>query len=320
RDPDKPFFLMSQHKAPHGRWEPALRHLEFLEDVEVPEPPTLFDDYSGRTKAASLHEMGLRDHMGAHRLMLEYSSKFTPEQFKVFDGFFRPKNEAYLAANLEGKDLTRWHYQRYIRNYLRCVKAVDENVGRLLAYLEENDLVENTIVIYSSDQGFYLGEHGWFDKRWMYEESYRTPLLVRWPGVVEEGAVNEVDLVSNLDFLPTFLDMTETSLPDDLQGASLVPILKGSTPELWRQSHYYHYYESGGHGVPVHFGVTDGRYKLIRFPEGHLDDWELFDLQSDPLELESRYGDPDLADVQSGLKDELVRLREKYLLPEGELD
>ncbi|MEM1441872.1 MAG: sulfatase [Verrucomicrobiota bacterium] len=320
RDPDKPFFLMSQHKAPHGRWEPALRHLEFLEDVEVPEPPTLFDDYTGRTKAALLHEMGLRDHMGPHRLMLQYSSKFTPDQFEVFDGFFRPKNEAYLAANLEGKDLTRWHYQRYIRNYLRCVKAVDENVGRLLDYLEENDLVENTIVIYSSDQGFYLGEHGWFDKRWMYEESYRTPFLVRWPGVVEEGTVNDLDLVSNLDFLPTFLEMADAPVPDDLQGASLVPILKGGTPKDWRKSHYYHYYESGGHGVPVHFGVTDGRYKLIRFPEEHLDDWELFDLQSDPLELESRYGDDELAAEQSRLKDELARLREKYQLPEGELD
>lgn len=320
RDPDKPFFLMSQHKAPHGRWEPALRHLEFLEDVEVPEPPTLFDDYSGRSAAASRHEMGIADDMGDHRLMLQYSSKFTPEQFAVFDGFFRPRNEAFLAANLEGKERTRWHYQRYIKNYLRCVKAVDENVGRLLGYLEENGLAENTIVIYSSDQGFYLGEHGWFDKRWMYEESFRTPLLVRWPGVVAAGVVNDSDLVSNLDFAPTFLDAVGAEVPAAMQGRSLVPVLKEATPEDWRKTHYYHYYESGGHGVPVHFGVTDGRFKLIRFPEPGLDTWELFDLQTDPLELESRYGDPVLEEVQQNLHEELSRLRQKYQLPESELD
>ena len=320
RDPDKPFFLMSQHKAPHGRWEPALRHLEYLEDVEVPEPSTLFDDYAGRSKAASGHEMGIADDMGDHRLMLKYSSKFTPAQFEKFDGFFRPKNEAFLAANLEGKDRMRWHYQRYIKNYLRCVKAVDENVGRLLEYLDENGLAENTIVIYSSDQGFYLGEHGWFDKRWMYEESFRTPLLVRWPGVVAKGVVNDRDLVSNLDFASTFLEAAATAIPDDIQGESLVPVLTGETPDDWRTSHYYHYYESGGHGVPVHFGVTDGRYKLIRFPEKEIDDWELFDLQADPLELESRYGDPALEEVQNGLKKELIRLRRQYKLPEGGLD
>lgn len=319
-DPEKPFFLMSQHKAPHGRWEPALRHLDFLEDVEVPEPPTLFDDYSGRSKAASRHEMGIADDMGDHRLMLKYSSKFTPAQFEKFDGFFRPKNEAFLAANLEGKDRTRWHFQRYIKNYLRCVQAVDENVGRLLEYLDENGLAENTIVIYSSDQGFYLGEHGWFDKRWMYEESFRTPLLVRWPGVVAQGVVNDRDLVSNLDFASTFLEAAATDIPEDIQGESLVPVLTGGTPDDWRTSHYYHYYESGGHGVPVHFGVTDGRYKLIRFPEKEIDDWELFDLQADPLELESRYGDPALEEVQNGLKKELIRLRRQYKLPEGGLD
>ncbi|MDF1658157.1 MAG: sulfatase [Verrucomicrobiales bacterium] len=320
RDRDKPFFLMSQHKAPHGRWEPAFRHLDFLEDVDVPEPPTLFDDYSGRSKAASMHEMGIADHMGDHRLMLEYSSKFTPEQFKKFDGFFRPKNEAFLAAKLEGRDLTRWHYQRYIKNYLRCVKAVDENVGRLLGYLEDHGLAENTIVIYSSDQGFYLGEHGWFDKRWMYEESFRTPLLVRWPGVVKENVENDTDLVSNLDFLPTFLEAVGAPVPEEIQGRSLVPILKGDTPDGWRKTHYYHYYESGGHGVPLHFGVTDGRYKLIRFPEKEIDDWELFDIQADPLELESRYGDSTLEEVQRSLKKELTRLRGQYELPEGELD
>ncbi len=315
RDPDKPFFLMSQHKAPHGRWEPAIRHLDFLADVDVPEPPTLFDDYSGRSKAAAGHAMGLAGHMGDHRLMLKYSSKLMPAQKKGLDAYFAPRNEAYLNAGLEGKDRTRWHYQRYIKNYLRCVKAVDESVGRVLDYLDEKGLFENTLVIYSSDQGFYLGEHGWFDKRWMYEESFRTPLVARWPGVVEAGVENEKDIVSNLDFASTFLDAVGGEIPDDLQGRSLLPILKGQTPQDWRKSHYYHYYESGGHGVPLHFGVTDGRYKLIRFPEPEIDAWELFDLQSDPLELESRFGDPELVGVQKGLEEEMRRLQDQFQVP-----
>ncbi len=314
RDPEKPFFLMSQHKAPHGRWEPALRHLEWLDDVEVPEPETLYDDYSGRGPAAAAHKMGIADHMGDPRLMLKYSSKHTPEQFKVFDGYFRPRNEAFLAQKLEGKAKTAWHYQRYIKNYLRCVKAVDENVGRILEYLDQNDLTKNTVLIYSSDQGFYLGEHGWFDKRWMYEESFRTPLLVRWPGKITPGTVNSQDIVSNLDYAETFLEIAEAPIPDDMQGRSLVPVFQGATPKDWRTSHYYHYYESEGHGVAVHYGVFDGRYKLIRFPEEHIDSWELYDLQTDPNEMESRYGDPALADQEQRLKGELAKLRKQFLV------
>lgn len=315
RDPDKPFFLMSQHKAPHGRWEPAIRHLDFLADIDVPEPSTLFDDYSGRSKAAAGHKMGLADHMGPHRLMLEYSSKLTPKQKTALDEYFEPRNKAYREANLEGRDRTRWHYQRYIKNYLRCVKAVDESVGRLLKYLDDNGLTENTVVIYSSDQGFYLGEHGWFDKRWIYEESFRTPLLVRWPGMVAPGTVNSKDIVSNLDFASTFLDVADAPIPNDLQGRSLTPVLRGNTPSDWRDYHYYHYYESGGHGVPLHFGVTDGRYKLIRFPEPRIDAWELYDLESDPQEMESRFGDPALSDVQAELEDQLQALQKKYEVP-----
>ncbi len=315
RDPDKPFFLMSQHKAPHGRWEPAIRHLEYLDDTRVPEPPTLFDDYSGRSKAAAGHKMGIADHMGDHRLMFKYSSKHTPEQLAAFDAYYKPRNEAFEKARLEGKDRARWHYQRYIKNYLRCVKAVDENVGRLLDYLDEKGLAENTVVIYTSDQGFYLGEHGWFDKRWMYEESFRTPLIARWPGKIQPGSVNAEDIVSNLDFASTFLEMAGTEVPGDIQGRSLVSILEGSTPEDWRTTHYYHYYESGGHGVPLHYGVTDGRYKLIRFPEPRINAWELYDLEGDPLELESRYDDPALSKVQESLTTELAELREQYDLP-----
>jgi arylsulfatase A-like enzyme len=316
RDKEKPFFLMSQHKAPHGRWEPALRHLEWLDDVEVPEPPTLFDDYSGRSKAASQHKMGIADHIGDPRLMIKYSSKFTSEQFAVFDGHFRPRNEAFLKADLRGKERTRWHYQRYIKNYLRCVRAVDENVGRLLKYLDDNDLAKNTVVIYSADQGFYLGEHGWFDKRWMYEESFRTPLMVRWTGRVAPGKVNNRDLVSNLDFAETFLDVAGAPIPDDMQGKSLVPILEGNSPADWRKTHYYHYYEAGGHGVPIHFGVTDGRFKLIRFPDPKLDAWEFYDLDNDPLELESLFEDETISEEQHRMMQELEKLRDTFKIEE----
>ena len=311
RDPDKPFFLMSQHKAPHGRWEPALRHLDWLEEGNIPEPDSLFDDYSGRSGPAAAHKMGIATEMNDHRLMIKYSSKFTPEQFQVFDAHFRPLNEKFLKSNLEGKDKTRWHYQRYIKNYLRCVRAVDENIGRLLDYLDEKGLSENTVVIYSSDQGFYLGEHGWFDKRWMYEESYRTPLVARWPGKIDPGTVNDSDIVSNVDFAETFLEIAGAKIPEEMQGKSLVPVFQGETPPDWRKTHYYHYYEKGGHGVALHYGVTDGRFKLIRFPEPHFDTWELYDLKTDPHEMESRYDDPELAEAQTRLKSELDRLRKK---------
>jgi len=315
RDGEKPFFLMCQHKAPHGRWEPALRHLETFQDVKFPEPPTLFDDYSGRSAAAAGHKMGIADHMGPHRLMLEYSSKFTPEQLKVFGGHYRPLNEEMQATVMDSQQRTRWNYQRYMRNYLRCVKAVDENVGRLLDYLDEKGLADNTVVIYSSDQGFWLGEHGWFDKRWMYQESLHTPLMVRWPGVTKAGSVNE-DLVSNMDFAETFLEVAGLKVPAEMQGHSLVPILHGKKPSNWRKVHYYHYYESGGHGVPLHFGVTDGRYKLIRFPEKHLDAWEFFDLKKDPSEMKSVFTDPGYAEKVEMMKGHLVRLQKELKVEE----
>ena len=315
RDPDKPFFLMCQHKAPHGKWEPALRHLHEFDDMEIPEPPTLFDDYSGRSPASAKHKMGIADHIGEKRLMLSYASKFTPEQFKQFDNAFRPKNEAFIKAKLTGKERTRWHYQRYIKNYLRCVKAVDENIGRMLDFLDKSQLSENTIVIYSSDQGFWLGEHGWFDKRWMYEESLHTPLLVRWPNKIKPSSKNDL-LVSNLDFAPTFLELAGTEPAKDMQGESLLPLFKGYTPKDWRITHYYHYYEAGGHGVPIHYGVTDGKQKLIRFPDDNLNTWEFFDLQKDPMEMKNLYADKSYrGDIQS-MKKELQRLRKQYKIKE----
>ena len=319
RDPDKPFLLMVQQKAPHGRWEPAIRHLELFDNIEMPEPSTLFDDYTGRARPISQNRARMLEEMNDHRLMIKYSSKHTPEQLKPFDDYFRPRNEAMLAANLNDVERTKWNYQRYIKNYLRCVKAVDESIGQLLEYLDESGLADNTIVIYSSDQGFYLGEHGLFDKRWMYEESLRSPLLVRWPGVAKAGTVNDTDIVSNLDFAQTFLDIAGAEIPSDMQGRSLVPIFKNETPQDWREYHYYHYYEHGGHGVPLHFGVTNGRFKLIRYPDEENNTWELFDLKNDPMEMENIYGQAN-PEIQQNLLAQLNRLRAAYDLPEDELE
>ena len=220
------------------------------------------------------------------------------------------KNEAFEQANLEGDDLVHWKYQRYIKDYLRCVASVDDNVGRVLDYLDETGLAENTIVIYTSDQSFYLGEHGWFDKRFMYEESHRTPLMVRWPGKIEPGSRCDA-LTLNLDFAETMLDAAGVAVPDDMQGESLVPLLAGEKPADWRESVYYRYYEfPGAHSVRRHYGVRTDRYKLIYF--NRIDEWELYDLEKDPQEMESVCDDPAYADIVAELKTELDRLRKLY--------
>ena len=236
--------------------------------------------------------------------------RLNPAQKAVWDAVYRPKNEAFRKANLQGKDLIRWKYQRYIKDYLRCIASVDDSIGRILRYLDETGLSENTVVVYSSDQGFYLGEHGWFDKRWMYRESLRTPLLVRWPGVVKPGSTSRA-LVSNLDYPETFLEIAGVDVPPDMQGRSLVPLLEGKAPRNWRESFYYHYYESQvAHGVPAHEGVRTERYKLIRFYES--DEWELFDLERDPEETQSIYARKGMESVTAELKRELGRLRKMY--------
>jgi arylsulfatase A-like enzyme len=307
---ERPFLLMYQHKAPHREWEPGPRHLELYEDVTIPEPETLFDDYAGRGTAAHAQEMEVARHLTPRDLKLVAPRNLTPEQLRAWNAAYEPRNRAFREANLSGRDLVRWKYQRYMKDYLRCVAAVDENVGRVLDYLEQSGLAKNTVVVYSSDQGFYLGDHGWFDKRFMYEESYRMPLLVRWPGVTRPGSHSEA-LVSNLDFAETFLDVAGAAVPADMQGTSLVPLLKGQPPSDWRTSLYYHYYEFPAvHMVHKHEGVRTARHKLIHFYE--LGEWELYDLQQDPHELNSVYSDPAYADVAARLKRELSRLRDQY--------
>ncbi|NNE92904.1 MAG: sulfatase, partial [Verrucomicrobiales bacterium] len=232
RDADKPFMLMFQHKAPHRNWQPGPKYLTWLDDVTLPEPETLYDDYSNRASPAANQTMTIKKHLNDNDLKLRAPGNLTTEQRAAWDAAYKPKNDAYLAKrnSMSENEIIQWKYQRYVKDYLRCVKSVDDAIGSVLEFLDKNGLAENTIVIYSSDQGWYLGEHGWYDKRWMYEESLKTPLLVRWPGVIEPGSENH-DIVSNLDFAETFLDAAGVEIPSDMQGHSLVPLFKGNTPE-----------------------------------------------------------------------------------------
>lgn len=310
RDPNKPFMAMIQHKAPHRNWQPGPKYLHKYDDDHIYQPDNLFDDYKNRASAAKAQEMEVARHLTPNDLKFTQPRNFTPEQLKAWNDAYGPKNELVKKMNYQGKDLVEWKYQRYMKDYLRCIASVDENIGRVLDYLDDSGLAENTLVIYSSDQGFFLGDHGWFDKRWMYEESLRMPLVARWPGVVERGTVNK-DLVQNLDFAETFLDVAGAEIPDDMQGASIKPILEGNTPDDWRDAIYYHYHEfPAEHQVQRHYGIRTKRYKLVRYYL--IDEWELFDLEKDPREMNSVYGDKDYNVIANYLKGELYRLQKQY--------
>lgn len=336
REENKPFMLFYLHKAPHREWFPAPRHYKEFTKRTFPVPETLFDDYEGRGTAAKEAEMNLLKHMTisadnkiypkvANELGIEEMSewgfnvfkskysRFTEEQKRQWDSVYRPINEEFreIYPAMDDSAFMRWKYQRYMQDYLGCIASIDDNVGRLLAYLEENGLSENTIVVYTSDQGFYLGEHGWFDKRFIYEESFKTPLLIKWPKVVKPGSESD-EMVQNLDFAQTFLDAAGIEAPGDMQGESLMPLLEGK-PEKWtRDAVYYHYYEYPGfHMVKRHYGIVTKRYKLAHFYYD-IDEWELYDLKKDPMELNNVYNDPEYADVVERLKKELKELRKKY--------
>ncbi len=320
RDKSKPFMLMLQHKAPHRAWEPGPAHVGDLAGVTLPEPATLLDDHSGLTQAASRATMRVLEDMRE----VEDSKVFdetsphgrqlfklmTPAEQEAWKAAYAKENAEFLANKPTGDERKRWNYQRYIKDYVKTIASVDDSVGRVLDYVEQNGLADNTIVIYSSDQGFYLGEHGWYDKRFIYEQSLRTPLIVRWPGVVEPGSVDE-HLVSNVDFAETFLDVAGVEVPEDMQGASLVPILKGESVDDWRDAFYYHYYEGikNTHTVGEHYGVVTDRFKLMHFYT--LGEWELIDRAKDPHEINNVYGDPDYAEVQAELHTKLKELREQ---------
>ncbi|MEP4076272.1 sulfatase [Haloferula sp.] len=315
RDPERPFLLMCQHKAPHRNWSPNVTKLNHDGGKPYPEPPTLFDDYSGRGSGEKNQDMSLAKTMHEGDLKLKTTSAIPKSVRDEWNAYYGPRNEAFLKANLKGKDLIRWKYQRYMHDYLACISSVDDGIGEILDYLKESGLEENTIVVYASDQGFYLGEHGWFDKRWIFEESLRTPFLVRWPSVIKPASVSK-EIVSNLDFAPTLLEAAGVSVPERVQGHSLMPLFKGQTPDEWRKSFYYHYYEFPGvHSVPRHYGVATDRYKLVHLYKPD-DYWELFDLEKDPHEMKNVFDDPEYASARRTLEKELARLRDELKVPE----
>ncbi|UCF19941.1 MAG: sulfatase [Gemmatimonadota bacterium] len=314
RDPERPFLLMYQHKAPHRRWEPGPDHLYLYDDQTIAEPATLFDDYEGRSSAAATQEMTIARDLYEDDLKLVPPGNLNEAQLAAWNAAYGPRNQALQEAELTDSALVRWKYQRYIKDYLRAIASVDDNLGRVLDYLDESGLAANTVVLYNSDQGFFLGDHGWYDKRWMYEPSLRAPLLVRWPGVVEAGSQNR-DLVQNLDFAATFLEMAGLPVPSTMQGRSLVPLLEGTTPADWRDAIYYQYFEYPAvHSVRRHYGIRTDRYKLIHYYE--IDEWELFDLASDPEEMRSVYAEAEYAGVVDELKARLGELRAQYEVPD----
>lgn len=327
REQGRPFLLHCWQKAPHRNWMPGPDHLTMYDDRQIPEPANLFDDFSGRATVEKEHKMGIAEHM-----FLDYDLKVSdplynnpeppwglkrlnPKQAKAWDEAYSPKNKEFKEKGLQGDDLVRWKYQRYIKDYLRCIASVDDNVGRMLDYLEESGLAENTLVIYSSDQGFYLGEHGWYDKRWMFEESLRMPLLMKWPAKIKEGSRIK-ELTQNIDYAPTMLDVAGVRIPYSIQGESILPLLEERQVD-WRRSIYYEYFEEPGpHNVPKHRGVRTARYKLIHYYTRM--EWELFDLQEDPQEMNSLYGNRKYSHIEAQLKSELKKLMQQYKVPEEE--
>jgi arylsulfatase A-like enzyme len=307
---DKPFFLMCHHKAPHRPWEPDAKHAHLYDDVDIPEPATFNDDYATRSSAATEATMRIDRDLTRNDLKLTPPAGLKGKDLedwraeKITELEVTVKGEKKL---LTGEELKRWKYQKYIKDYLRCIASVDDNVGRLLDFLDQTGLATNTIVIYTSDQGFFLGDHNWFDKRFMYEESLRMPFLVRYPGHIKPGIVSDA-MILNVDFAPTFLQLAGLPVPKEVQGHSLAPLLAGQTPEDWRTEMYYRYYHyPADHRVQPHYGVRTERFKLIYF--NRLDAWELFDLKSDPHELKNVYADPAQAGTVKQLKTDLARLR-----------
>ncbi|MDC6390711.1 sulfatase [Maribacter sp. PR1] len=335
---DEPFMMMYLHKAPHRPWWPRPDKFKEFTQKTFPEPATLFDDYKNRGTAAKTAEMNLLQHM-----MYSHDSKIRPETLEKMKGkvlpvveeypnsFYGPYNRATAEQKAQydpvldsinnffyenwpkmtDREKMKWKYQRYMQDYLGSISSVDDNVGRLLNYLDESGLAENTIVIYTSDQGFYLGEHGWFDKRFIYDESFKTPLLVRWPKVVQAGSI-ENEMVQNLDFAQTMLEAAGIQPPDDMQGESLIPLLKGNKKEWTRDAVYYQYYEYPSvHMVKRHYGLVNKAYKLVHFYYD-VDEWELYDRLKDPNEMNNVYNDPAYAATVKKLKKELIELRKYY--------
>ncbi len=308
-----PFLMMLHFNAPHRYWDPGPEQIGLYRDTVLQEPATLWDDGSGRVFPTRDVEMTIALDLFERDLKLVAPDDLTPEQQQAWEQAYQRENESFLAQGLVGDAAVRWKYQRYIKDYMRAVQGLDAAVGQVLAALDQAGLDENTLVVYTSDQGFFLGDHGWFDKRWMYEESLRTPLLARWPGVIAPGSVNR-DLVMTLDLAQTFLEIGGAPAPASMQGSSFAPLLRGHTPEGWRDAIYYQYFAyPDWHMVQRQYGVRTHRYKLIHYYE--VGRWELFDLTRDPNEMKSVYDDPQYATAVGEMRDKLGELREQYAAP-----
>lgn len=330
--PDRPFFLMMHHKAPHRNWVPAPRYYNLYDSVVFPIPSNYFDDYKGRIAAAKQEMNIYRDMYEGHDLKMTkgidndsllfdpwphaFLETMTEAERHIYHQAYRNKNNEFYKVQRTEKEKAEWKLQRYLQEYLSTIKSVDESVGELLTFLEQNGLDKNTIVVYTSDQGFYLGEHGWFDKRFMYEESMKMPLLMRYPPFIQAGT-KVSNLTQNIDFAPTFLDFCGLTAPSEMQGVSFKTLLNDSNGKQkeWREYLYYHYYEYPGfHSVFAHFGIKGQRYKLIYFYEQDL--WELFDIVEDPSEMNNIYGRKGMEKIEKQLKNSLDSLQEVYQLPE----
>ncbi len=315
RDESKPFFVVVGEKAPHRTWMPDIADLGKFDHINFPLPKNFYDRYENRI-AAGMQDMSIEKTMklgydlkmksDPDKLASAFLARMNPEQRKKWNAYYDRIEEDFLKKNLAGNALTEWKYQRYMRDYYSTTLSLDRNIGKILAYLDKNKLTNNTLVVYTSDQGFYMGEHGWFDKRFMYEESMRTPLIIRYPGVIKPGTVSN-QLISNVDFAPTFLEAAGLGIPKEIQGISMMPLLKDPKAGI-RKSVYYHFYEfPGEHSVLKHFGIRTSRYKLIRFYD-HKNFWELYDLQKDPAEMKNLYGQKKYAVITLDLKKQLKQL------------
>lgn len=345
RDKEKPFCLLVHHKAPHRNWMPEPKYLNLFEDVEFPLPGTFYDDYATRCSPAHTQEMSIEKNMtyvydlkmielkdtepyscGWNDGIQHSLNRMDSTQLAAWHAAYHPRNQEFIENGLKKyseKELLNWKFQRYLRDYLRCIKSIDDQVGRLIDYLEKENLMENTIVVYTSDQGFYMGEHGWFDKRFMYEESFRTPLIISYPKRIKAGTTTDA-LVQNIDYAPTFLSLGGIEKLPEMSGTTLEPLFDGKKAEGWRVGLYYHYYDYPAvHAVRRHDGVRTDRYKLIHFyGEGMMnDDYEIdcnefYDLENDPDELNNLYSDPEYADVVSEIQDMLDNFREELEVDE----
>ncbi|MHA1338572.1 MAG: sulfatase family protein [Promethearchaeota archaeon] len=326
RNKDKPFVLLCHHKAPHRPWEPDEKHKDLYKNKDIPIPYTFNDDYKNRASAAAHANMRIENALNCVDLKLKcnnpvkrYLSLPIPEEI---EGYTLETNDGEKVVFKSKQQLKEWKYQRYIKDYLRCIASIDDNVGRLLNYLEKEEILDDTIVIYTSDQGFFLGDHGWYDKRFMYEESLRMPFLMRYPPEIKKGTIIE-DIILNVDFAETFLDFADIPIPEDMQGRSFRPLLRGEIPDDWQKSFYYRYWVNGTfHKVYAHYGIRTLKYKLIYYycdplkqkgarKDPHEPEWELFDLENDPYELNNIYNNPNYQDIVKNLKNELFALQKK---------